>query len=282
MADKAHWGQMSTLLALCFVGFAACGGGTVTDSPNASTPDEGIPTSAQTLPPPVTVDLEALAPRRVEFQSGDGTVLVGTYWPPTLSPAPGVILMHMMGGSKEDWLTFAALLQGAALARVGAGEQRARSYAVLAIDFRGHGESGGNPDPNLMNQDARSALAYIQTLPEVDPAAIIMIGASVGADAAVDECGQGCIGAVSLSPGGYLGVAYNDALAALGSKPVLCVASEGDTVSADTCRGGDEVGLPDYQTHLYSGNAHGTDIFNNGQQPYLTDLVFEWLSSHVP
>lgn len=264
---------------LVAVGLSACGAPAATQAPGVETPTqpESLPATSQpTTEPQPTLEVSSLEPQRVEFQADDGTQLVGTYWPPVQTPAPGVILMHMMGKDKDSWQPLPALLQGAGIAHEGSQQP---SYAVFAFDFRGHGESGGSAsDRPAMLDDARAAFATFQALPGVDPGRIALIGASIGADAAVDVCIEGCVGAISLSPGGYLGIAYNDALLALGDKPVLCVASEGDIQPAQTCKHGEQAGLSDYRIQLYTGSLHGTDMFLIAEQPpMLTDLIFEWL-----
>jgi dienelactone hydrolase len=185
--------------------------------------------------------------------------------------------MHMMGKTKESWELLPALLQGAGMAHESAEQQ---SYAVLAFDFRGHGESEGDPgNADGLLQDAQAAQSMMRTLPEVDPERIVLIGASIGADAAVDTCGEGCIGAISLSPGSYLGPNYNDALVTLGDKSVLCVASEEDSLPAQTCEGGRQALLSDYQIQIYTGRYHGTDMLGiTDQQPLLIDLIVGWVS----
>jgi len=265
------------------VSLSACGSAPMPTEVEASAPttDQAIPrTEPQSAEPQIVIDIDSLEPQQVQFQSTDGTPLAGTYLPPTQSPAPGLMLMHMMGASKESWGALPALLQGVGIAHEGAQQP---SYAVLAFDFRGHGESGGNAgDRAGMLEDAEAALAYFQSLPGVDRDRIVLIGASIGADAAVDICSAGCIGAASLSPGSFLGSIYNDALLDLEDKPVLCVATEEDSHSAETCRGGEQAGLSDYQIQIYQGREHGTDMFAIAeQQPYLTDLLFEWLATHV-
>jgi hypothetical protein len=188
--------------------------------------------------------------------------------------------MHWNPGSREDWMMLSALLQGAVVA--GSPSDRL-SYAVLSFDFRGHGESGGTPDAAGYLEDARAALGVFEDLPGVDPTRIVMIGASIGADAAVDACGVGCIGAISISPGNYLGVNYADALDTLGDKPVLCVASRDDHPSPETCESGQNVGLSDYLMQFYTGSAHGMDLFKiTEEEPALIDLIFAWLDAHVP
>lgn len=283
-AQRARW------LVLVLMIMVGCGAATPAP-PEQSTPDLSTAappaTETQVMPiaSPTTVGVPAahpLLPQPVQFQSTDGTKIAALYWPPTVSPAPGIVLMHMMGGSKSDWNQFAALLQGASIAHAGAPSAGTVSFAVLAIDFRGHGGSGGTRDTQAMQGDAQAALSYIQGIPDVDKTRVVMIGASIGGDAAVDACTDGCIGAISLSPGGFLGAPYNDALKALGSKPVLCVASAGDKPSADTCTQGESVGLTDYQVQIYQGSAHGTTMFGiQDQKPLLTDLLFAWLRGHV-
>lgn len=255
---------------------SACAPPAPTQSPGTPAPEETSAAALPTTQPQPTLEVSSFEPQRIEFQSADGTQLVGIYWPPAQSPAPGIILMHMMGKNKDSWQPLPALLQGIGSAHQSA---RQRSYAVFAFDFRGHGESGGTSgDRPAMLDDARAALAAFQALPDVDPERVVLIGASIGADAAVDVCVDGCIGVISLSPGGYLGIAYNDALLALGDKPVLCVASESDVQPAQTCKRGEQAGLSDYGMQLYTGGLHGTDMFLiTDQQPMLTDLIFEWL-----
>lgn len=238
--------------------------------------------SATNTLPAVTLQLEQSAePQEVHFRAGDDTPLAGTFWPPASENAPGLLLMHWNPGSRDDWSTLAGLLQGQGIAAPSGADSR--SYAVFAFDFRGHGDSAGQQDRAGYLEDAKAALALFRAMPGVDPNRIVLIGASIGADAAVDACGEGCIGAISLSPGDYLGMPYRDALAALGEKPVLCVATESDTTSANACRGGKETGLGDYQMQIYQGNEHGMDLFAIvDQPPALTDLIFEWLRTHTP
>ncbi len=213
-------------------------------------------------------------PQRIEFEAEDGTPLVATFYPPVGQNAPGLLLMHQAGSSRAVWEPYAPLWQdGSAVPGI--------SFGVLAIDFRGHGESGGSGQGfDGVRLDARAALALLRTLPGVDPERIALIGASIGADAAVDECGEGCIAAVPLSAGGYLGLPFNDALALLlaaQNPSVLCVAAQDDGQSAAICEGGTSVGLDDYRVQIYPGGAHGTFMFDEAYDPPLFDLINSFL-----
>ena len=72
------------------------------------------------------------SPRAVDFKSGDGTVLKGTYFGAG-KPGPGVLLFHQSNRTRKSWDELAAQL-----AAVG--------IHVLTVDSRAHGESGGKYD----------------------------------------------------------------------------------------------------------------------------------------
>ena len=296
----------SVVCLLVMLGAAACA--TPTETPAAAPeggqepqseeqPTEAAPTVAPTAteepgsaveqptetPSETPEPAAPTAPERMEFQAEDGTTLVGLFWAPTSQPAPGVLLLHWAPGTKEDWIDIATALQAGSASELAPGVQLEHGYAVFAFDFRGQGESGGQLNREANVGDTLAALALFRTLPGVDPDHIALVGASIGADAAVDACGEGCVTAVSLSPGSYLGVAYPDAVAALGDVPVLCVASDGDNPSPQTCRDGEAAAQAEFQVQIYSGSAHGMMMFDiTDQTPLLVDLLFGWLKSHLP
>ena len=232
---------------------------------------------------PPTSSGQSAEPQRVEFESDDGTDLVGTFWPApnAQQQVAGVLLLHWNPGTRNDWNTLAVLLQGMAISNP---SPDVSGYAVFAFDFRGHGESGGSGEDRAgYVNDAQVALQLFRTLPGVDENRIVMIGASIGADAAVDVCGEGCIGVVSLSPGNFTGINFEDAVTAMGDKAVLCVASEGDDGSPKACRDGEAGAKGDYQVQIYKGSAHAMQMFDiTEEEPALTDFIFQWLHAHAP
>lgn len=205
-------------------------------------------------------------PQIVEFPSVDGTQLTGTYYPPANPDATVVVLMHMLNSDRTAWDEFANRLY------------QDGTYAVLTFDFRGHGDSDGEFDRPLAIEDAKSALAYSQTLPGAAQDRVVLVGASIGSDAAVDACIDGCIAAASLSPGGWLGIPYDEALSQITDKPVLCVAAQNDGNTVETCESGQVVGMQTYDIHIYQGRAHGTSLFRvENQEPLIGDLLVDWL-----
>ena len=108
----------------------------------------------------------------------------------------------------------------------------------------------------------------------MDPDKLVTIGASIGADGAVDACYQfnqtgdvgTCRGALSLSPGNYLTDAftYPEAAADLDAAgyPVWCLAAERDGPSPGLCRSldGDHA-----QSFIFEGGDHGMDLLSPDQ-----------------
>ncbi|HWQ84209.1 MAG TPA: alpha/beta fold hydrolase, partial [Anaerolineales bacterium] len=158
------------------------------------------------------------AEERLEFPTSSGLEIVGTIYRPMdrEPPWPGVLLLHMIYGQRSDWDEFARTL--------------AQSGVVaLAIDLRGHGETGGDMDWESARQDLSQVWESFVSRPEVSPDLTAVIGASMGANMAVllgtDRPEVRALGL--LSPGlNYYGVQIAEPLAAYGDRPVLIVASQ--------------------------------------------------------
>ena len=87
-------------------------------------------------------------------------------------PAPVVVLCH---GFAEDTATMSALARRIAKA----------GYAVVALDFRGHGENRNPLSPTAdglgLRQDIDAALLYARTQPRFDGQRVALVGHSMGA-----------------------------------------------------------------------------------------------------
>jgi fermentation-respiration switch protein FrsA (DUF1100 family) len=115
----------------------------------------------------------AVTPTRVTIQGTDGTPLVGSLYMPTTGtpPYPAIVLFHGVGGKRQD-LDFVA-------------QRFTGNFVVLAVDARGHGESGGLVSIDGPNEiaDARAWYDFLAQRPGVDPRAIGAWGASLGGGA---------------------------------------------------------------------------------------------------
>lgn len=78
-----------------------------------------------------------------------------------------VLLCHGNGGNIGDRVAHAGLLCRAGL-------------DVLLFDYRGYGRSTGRPSEAGTQRDARAALAWLQSRPDVDPARVSYLGESLG------------------------------------------------------------------------------------------------------
>ena len=258
---------------------------TPTDAP-AEAPPTAEPTEAAAEPLPA-------APQTIMFAAADGQVLEGTYYPAGRYPAPVVVLMHWAPGDASHWAEVAYWLQNRGQGGTEPSSDPWRdpswfpempdgaSYAVFTFTFRGCG--GGNGcqsfDPDGWRQDALAAMRTAQDLEGVDPGQAVAIGASIGSDGAADACGDGCLGAMSLSPGSYLGVPFKDAVAAVDGadppRPVWCLAAEGDGDSASTC---ESASGALYRSIIYEGNDHGMMLLRPGTDPNALELILEFLA----
>jgi len=251
-----------------------------TEVPPTETP---TPTGPSPLPP---------EPQRIEFQAEDGEPLVGTYYPAAVNPAPVVVLMHWAPGDQQDWVEIARWLQNRGQTSAVSGQAGLPwldpswfppmpddlSFAVFTFDFRGCTGGCAQMDQAGWLLDAIAAVETARELPGVDPDRLAAIGASIGADGAVDACGEGCLGGLSLSPGSYLNVAYDEAVEALGdedpAKPAWCLAAEGDGQSAQACRSasGDH-----YWMHIHPGDAHGMLLITPDTDPDTLVVMLDFL-----
>jgi len=195
---------------------------------------------------------------RVELKTSDNVTVFGSYYP---SGEKGVILLHQLGLDRRSWDTFAKILQQ-------------QGFSVLAIDFRGHGESQGkwqsftNKDFQAMLLDAKAAGTFLHKK-EKNVSAVL--GASIGANTAFRYSSEFKVPAVLLSPGlEYRGIDINNITS---TAPTLIIVSEGDTYSADSSKELDANNL--FGTHslvVLPGDKHGTYLLPTAEDSILSFL----------
>ena len=118
----------------------------------------------------------------VTIIASDGVPLAATLVEPAgvSGPVPAVLMYHGLGGKRQDVMEIAQRYADA-------------GFAVLAPDFRGHGESGGltSIDGPREIQDVRELYAWLAARPEIDAQHIGGWGISLGGGAILRALGEG-------------------------------------------------------------------------------------------
>jgi dienelactone hydrolase len=224
-------------------------------------PVDGIypcPTCRPTIPVPpmwqeVAIDVE-------------GMQLRGMYWTPGYVPAPAVLLLHQNGGRKED---YSALSQG--LLKGG--------FAVLAIDMRGFGATGGQPDWSKAQQDIPQVIDWLAREARVNSDRLGIVGASVGSSLALTTAAQNSRvkGVVLLSPGlDYMGIQTEPAAGKYQGALMLVSSAEDGPAAAAVPRLADAHPGDEKITGLNNAG-HGTAMLQ--AQPSLIGDIVEWLKA---
>lgn len=217
------------------------------------------------------------APQRVFFSSADGVRLAATVYPVRKEKSPGLLLLHMLGSTRDAWEPLARRAQEA-------------GFLCLAVDLRGHGESTRKNDSRLSYRtlgpgDWRAALQDIQAAHRellahgADPENLAIVGADLGANLALlyaaDHADIQAV--VMLSPGlEYKGIAALPAIATIGLRPILLIAATGDAYSASSCLALKQQARGFCELREYVGVAHGTDLLS--AENTAIEQILLWLS----
>jgi alpha-beta hydrolase superfamily lysophospholipase len=228
-------------------------------------------TPSPSEPPIIQVSATSAATvQDVRVEAADGLVITGTFHPAS-GPPPwsGVLLLHMIYGDRSQWDELVPLLTS-------------NGYAVVAIDMRGHGSTGGEINWGKSEDDIGRVWSYMTKREDIDPSHSALIGASMGANMAlVSAANQPEVNTVVLlSPGlNYYGVTTSDALEAYGQRPILIAASSEDTNSADSSQELVKTALGESHLLIYDGAGHGTAMLQN--EPDLQKIILTWLDQYL-
>lgn len=121
---------------------------------------------------PSTITAPAPPAQSVRIDSTSGVSLAGTYWPAQQTNSPALLLLHGNGSNRGSMSQLAAWLN-------------AHGYAVLTIDFRGHGKSTETSKSfGLFEaEDAQSALGWLREKNPKSPMGVV--GFSLGGAASL-------------------------------------------------------------------------------------------------
>jgi uncharacterized protein len=118
------------------------------------------------------------------FQAADGTRLHGWFLPGRRNLT--WLWLHGNAGNISHRLENLALLR-----------EHLGVHAFI-FDYRGYGQSAGQPSEAGLYEDATAALAYVRGLPDVDPTRIVLFGRSLGAAVAVELAAREAVRGVIL------------------------------------------------------------------------------------
>ncbi|MFH2203591.1 MAG: alpha/beta fold hydrolase [Elusimicrobiota bacterium] len=166
----------------------------------------------------------------VHFESTDGIRIAADYTAAGTRRGPVFILLHGLGAGRGEWRVFQATLA-------------ARGYGSLALDARGHGESGG-----ASYRTFASSAAWIAIEKDLDAAVgflarrgvteerIVLAGASIGANLCLHAAARRAVVpfVILLSPGiNYQGV-YLEPSARKFRRPIVAAAARDDPYAYKT------------------------------------------------
>jgi dienelactone hydrolase len=243
----------------------ACNGDS--DSNGGPTNTSGAPEDTPTATPAdhaffgsvVQYDNEAMGPITAELLAPEGAT--GT---------PGILLLHELGGSRQQWAEFAPMLAG-------------EGYTVLVPDL-----AYEDHEPAELMTAVRGGIDYLRAQPGVDPARVVVFGSSYGANLAYVASGiyPDLTASVAMSPNSR---PDNDALIGNGfpnfaPRSVLLLSDEvesGDTTSlANDVE--DPVAVKIYTAQAAHGGRprHGVELLKEEQ--VVTDLLGWFQETFAP
>lgn len=221
---------------------------------------------------PQVIAAQDAAPQPAEVKAADGLALKGDFYAaPGEGTHPAVLLLHMLNGSRAQWKSLIGPLLD-------------DGYSVLAVDLRGHGQTGDTINWTKATTDVQTWLDWLREQPDVNGEAVSIVGASIGSNLALVGCANDkqCVTAVALSPGlDYFGLKTTKSITeGLSKRSALLVASQNDRYSSDSVKTLVGAATGDIAVRVYKGGAHGTQLLSgkNGA----TKLILAWLEEHTP
>ncbi|MEQ1574635.1 MAG: alpha/beta fold hydrolase [Vicinamibacterales bacterium] len=204
------------------------------------------------------------AGRVVNFRTSDGRMVAGFLNEASQKPAPAVVLVPMLGRSKDDWQAVGQRLVDA-------------NITSLAIDLPGQEIPADALTLAAWSEDVRAALNFLEGRPDVRAGSLGVAGASLGASlAAVAAAADVRIHSLALvSPSlDYRGLRIEAAMRQYGSRPALLVASRQDAYAARSVRdlAKDAPGIR--ETEWSDTAAHGMGLLT--REPDLVGILVEW------
>jgi pimeloyl-ACP methyl ester carboxylesterase len=218
---------------------------------------------------------QAAEGQKVKIAASDGIQIAGVFYPMS-SKAPAVVLLHDGVSTKTQWQPYVATFAQA-------------GYNVLIYDQRGSGDTPRSQTPGDLGttgeKDVLTVVAWLRQQSSVDPDAVALIGARLGANFAIRACAldDQCHTVVALTPStDFFGVKTEDAFKSMKKdKNVFLVATEfgesgSKSLKALTADSANEINLMVRQYGL--GFESGPAMID--KDPNLMPMILLWLKSY--
>lgn len=238
-------------------------------------------------------------PIEIEFQAADGQVLTGLYFPAEANPAPVVVLFPWAQGNQSEWEEVAHWLQGRGLLVPVQDSRRTWKSSnwypertldlplgVFTFNFRSCESVDGCESylPIEWLLDAQAALEAATKLQGAAPDQVLAVGASIGADGAVNSCAWlngtelgKCLGVFALSPFSSLTIDFRVSADALLNQedpaPVYCLYGLHDDAASETCGDYPEIRAVNYG---YIDD-HGLELIHVDRRPAPLKILQEFI-----
>jgi pimeloyl-ACP methyl ester carboxylesterase len=176
-----------------------------------------------------------------------------------------IVCSHMWPSSKADWFDAAPWLA-------------AHGFMILAYDFRGLGDSQGQPDFFKLDKDLVAAIAFVQSL---GAKKIVLLGASGGGAITLKVAAQVKVGAVITLSTDYFAAAPTQQEVLAITAPKLFVSSQNDVYIHDTIQIFKWAKQPK-ELYLYPGSAHGTNLFETEYRQDVIERIIAFTDRYAP
>lgn len=224
------------------------------------------------------------APKELTIKLKNGINIVGTLFEPRSSTNLTFVLLHGLGSTRHEWMSFAERLH-------------TLGYGVYIYDARGHGDStadengnkinyetfpkwGKNSHWKLMVDDLDEILLYLEKLVGLDPKRFVLGGASLGANVALNNASRrkNIRGLILLSPGlDYAGVTTEYPMRFCRVPAIAIAASPGDVYAYESSKKLVEFKNKSKKVSFFevSGSEHGVNLFKMGFDAELLDWIHQ-------
>lgn len=202
-----------------------------------------------------------VAQRETTFTTSDGIDLTGRVFG---RGKVGVVLSHMYPSDAKSWYPAAEQLASA-------------GYMALAFNFRGYADSDGEKAPSKAALDVRAGIAELKERGARD---IALVGASMGGTASIVAAEDRIpLAVVAISAPARFMTLDAIANAQIIQRPVLLVAARGDDEAFSSLQELERA-LPNPDTKIYEGEAHGTALLDD--RPEALDQIISFLQRYAP